>query len=165
MQINSKLVGYILIIIAISLAIITYFFTTKIQDSYMQACSNTCSADPEMNYCPHEHAWPIETFIASFFILAILALAILLIFLDKFSEGGKINEKEIRFKEAYKLANKDERKILELLKENSWIMFQSEIVERSGFSKVKVTRLLDKLEARGYVERKRRGMTNVVIFK
>ena len=32
-------------------------------------------------------------------------------------------------------------------------------------SKVKITRILDKLEASGLVERKRRGMTNVVMAK
>jgi len=44
-------------------------------------------------------------------------------------------------------------------------MFQSELVDENGYTKVKVTRILDKLEGRGLIERRRRGMTNVVILK
>ena len=39
-----------------------------------------------------------------------------------------------------------------------------EFIDRT-MTKVKVTRILDKLEGRGLVERKRRGMTNVVMLK
>ena len=34
-----------------------------------------------------------------------------------------------------------------------------------ALNKVKITRILDKLEGMGILERKRRGMTNVVILK
>ncbi len=43
--------------------------------------------------------------------------------------------------------------------------FQSDLVEKTGLDKVKVTRILDRLEGKGLVERKRRGMSNVVILK
>lgn len=36
---------------------------------------------------------------------------------------------------------------------------------KTGLTKVKVTRILDRLEGREIIERKRRGMTNVVILK
>ncbi len=51
----------------------------------------------------------------------------------------------------------------EISKERS--IFQSTLVEKTGLSKVKVTRILDKLEGKGIIERKRRGMTNMVILK
>ncbi|RLE76927.1 MAG: transcriptional regulator, partial [Thermoprotei archaeon] len=35
----------------------------------------------------------------------------------------------------------------------------------TGFSKAKVSRILDKLEAMGLVERKRRGMSNIVLLR
>ena len=44
-------------------------------------------------------------------------------------------------------------------------IFQSEIVERTKFNKVKVTRILDRLEGMNLIERKRRGMTNIIILK
>jgi len=45
------------------------------------------------------------------------------------------------------------------------VLFQSEIVERSGLPKSTVSLTLDKLEAKGIVERRRSGMSNVVILK
>jgi uncharacterized membrane protein len=43
--------------------------------------------------------------------------------------------------------------------------FQSEVVEKTGWSKVKVTRTLDKLESRRLLERRRRGLTNIIVLK
>jgi hypothetical protein len=45
------------------------------------------------------------------------------------------------------------------------VMLQSDIVEKSGMQKVKVSRVLDKMEARGIIERRRRGMSNVVMLR
>jgi len=61
--------------------------------------------------------------------------------------------------------NADERAILEKVIEAQGTLFQSELVDKTGFTKVKVTRILDSLEGRGLIERRRRGMTNVVILK
>lgn len=58
----------------------------------------------------------------------------------------------------------DERKLLSIV-QGTGAVFQSELVEKTGFGKVKVTRILDRLEGKGIVERKRRGMTNVVVIK
>jgi uncharacterized membrane protein len=44
-------------------------------------------------------------------------------------------------------------------------MFQSDIIEKTKLNKVKITRILDSLEAQNLIERKRRGMTNLVILK
>jgi hypothetical protein len=44
-------------------------------------------------------------------------------------------------------------------------VYQSNIVEHFNFPKSKVSRILDKLEQRDIVERKRRGMTNIIFLK
>ena len=44
-------------------------------------------------------------------------------------------------------------------------MFQSSLVNETKLSKVKVTRILDRLEGKSLIERKRRGMSNVIILK
>ena len=49
--------------------------------------------------------------------------------------------------------------------ENKGSIYQSELVNKTGFNKVKVTRILDSLESQNLIERKRRGMTNIVILK
>ena len=56
----------------------------------------------------------------------------------------------------------DENVILSLVVEAGGSMFQSDLVDRSGFSKGKVSLVLDRLEARGIIQRKKSGMTNLV---
>ena len=62
------------------------------------------------------------------------------------------------------LIKEDERKIYQLMEENG-VIFQSQLVEKSSFPKAKVSLILDKLEAKRLLKRRRRGMSNVVILK
>lgn len=59
----------------------------------------------------------------------------------------------------------EERRLYDLINEAEGAIFQAELVEKTGFSKVKVSRILDKMEGRGLIERKRRGMTNMVVAR
>ena len=63
------------------------------------------------------------------------------------------------------LSDPDEQVIVRIVIDDGGTIFQSQLVEKSGFSKSKVSLILDKLEARRILERKRRGMTNVVVLK
>ena len=63
------------------------------------------------------------------------------------------------------LAGEDERKIVRIVADEGGTIFQSQLVERSGFSKSKVSIVLDRLEARGLLERRRHGMSNAVVLK
>ncbi len=60
---------------------------------------------------------------------------------------------------------KHEKLVLERIMESKGTIFQPELVGKTELSEVEVTRIPDKLEGRELVERKRRGMTNVVILK
>ena len=63
-----------------------------------------------------------------------------------------------------KLLNREERALYQILaKEES--MFQADLVEKSEMGKVKVSRILDRLENKKLIERKRRGMNNIVVIK
>ena len=64
-----------------------------------------------------------------------------------------------------KLANPDEQKIVSLIIEEGGTIFQSQLVDRSGYSKSKVSLILDRLEAKKILERKRRGMSNAIVLK
>lgn len=63
------------------------------------------------------------------------------------------------------LLNPKEKELFSIIRDNGGMIFQAELVEKSGFPKAKVSRILDKLEAHGLVERQRRGMTNAVVIK
>lgn len=80
------------------------------------------------------------------------------------SSRESIKPKKIKSKKIAGL-KKDEKDILKIVSDSEGAIFQSELVEKSGMSKVKVTRILDRLEGKGFVERKRRGMSNVVLLK
>jgi uncharacterized membrane protein len=54
--------------------------------------------------------------------------------------------------------------IYEAVLEADGVLAQSEVVERTDFSKATVSRALDSLETKDLVERKRRGMGNVVLL-
>jgi DNA-binding transcriptional ArsR family regulator len=58
----------------------------------------------------------------------------------------------------------DEKKVYEVMIE-AGIVNQSELPEKTGLSKTAVSRCLDLLEGRGLVERRRRGMGNVVSLR
>ncbi|HLE54374.1 MAG TPA: hypothetical protein VI999_03930 [Thermoplasmata archaeon] len=61
-----------------------------------------------------------------------------------------------------KLLDADERRMYLELREHGGSMLQRDIVGLGIFSKAKVTRVLDKLEAKGLVRREAHGMTNRV---
>jgi uncharacterized membrane protein len=64
---------------------------------------------------------------------------------------------------AERLAN-NERAIYEVLLDADGVLPQSDIVEETDLSKATVSRTLDSLETKNLVERKRRGMGNVVLL-
>ena len=58
-----------------------------------------------------------------------------------------------------------EQEIIQFILNKEGSVYQSDLVKELKLSKVKTTRLLDRLEGKGFIERKRRGMTNVVVLK
>ena len=76
--------------------------------------------------------------------------------------GSKVEKLDIA--KTIKSLREDELKVYMLIKDEG-LIYQNEIVKKTGFSKAKVSRILDKLEAIGIVERKRRGMSNIVILR
>lgn len=65
---------------------------------------------------------------------------------------------------AERLAN-NERTVYETVLDADGEVAQSDIVERTDLSKATVSRTLDRLEAKDLVERKRRGVGNVVVLQ
>lgn len=60
--------------------------------------------------------------------------------------------------------NSEQKKLYDLLSVDG-SMLQGELVQRSGMTKVTVSRILDKMEMQGVVERRRHGMSNIVVLK
>ena len=160
---KNRNVGFLIMGIGVLIGIMVWIFNTGLRQNIELTCSHGSS-------CPMYTTLSLQTWIS----LAIVALVILIgIFLLFSKEQEKIVLKKVQMpaKEAkrkpinYQVLDKEEKTIIKSLEAAQGTMFQSDIVEKVGFDKVKVTRILDRLEGKQLIERKRRGMTNVVILK
>ena len=99
-------------------------------------------------------------------ILGVRGTYLLLLDLAEKSAGELVlEEREKRWKEIAKTLKEDEQKIYEAIIESGGIIEQSELPEKTGISKASVSRALDLLESKGLIERRRRGMRNIVLLK
>lgn len=76
-----------------------------------------------------------------------------------------LEERKRRWKEIAKILREDERKIYQAIIEAGGTIEQRELPEITGLSKASVSRVLDLLESKDLVERRRRGMGNIVLLK
>ena len=78
------------------------------------------------------------------------------------AEKTRTSELDVKF--ALRLLDGDKRKVFSEIVESGGEIMQSELPVQTGFSKAKITRILDYLEKKGLVIRKSYGMTNKVII-
>ena len=162
---NHKTVGWMLIALSIILLFILAFVKINIDKEEEFICE-AISEDPDldMESCPahdNPNSWlMLLAFGISFLILSGGAYMVLLPIRKEFLK------EETSFKkiDVSKLDD-EEKKIYALIKNNKGSIYQSDIIKDTGFSKVKTTRILDRLESKGVAERKRRGMTNIIILR
>ena len=148
---NNKHLGLAISGFAVILLILIISLIPVIKDGGQDSCG--CA---EGNACEYADRMPWQVYlgIGSSLILFILSYFVIV--------KDKPKKKKIVIPENL---NEEERKVVDELVKQNGMIFQSELVEKLELSKVKVTRLLDKLEGRGLIERRRRGMTNAVILK
>ncbi|VVB82708.1 Uncharacterised protein [uncultured archaeon] len=155
---ENKYVGWIVVGIAVLMTVIVLIFNFALKDIVGQTCSHGPS-------CTMYETISVQTWI-SFSIIAIIFVIGIIIMFSKPKE--KIIIKTIREKKK-KLnlegLDKNEKAAIGILQKENGGMFQADLMEKLGIGKVGITRLLDKLEAKQLIERKRRGMNNIVIMK
>ena len=64
-----------------------------------------------------------------------------------------------------KTLGENEMKIYKLIFDKGGVAFQSELIEASSMSKSAVSIILDRLEAKGLIEKRKRGLGNIIIAK
>jgi len=157
---KNKNVGVLIIGIAIIIGIIILIFNTGMRNITNQ----TCTHGPT---CTMYQTITTQTYIS----LAIAGLVLVIgLFLIFSKESERIIIKKVKQKQRKKKLNlegldKDEKEVIKLLQEENNAMFQKTLMEKLEIGKVGMTRLLDKLEAKQFIERKRRGMNNIVVLK
>lgn len=157
---ENKNVGYILLGVAILLVVIILLFQSALKEIVAASCGSEHSLTCPMNITINQ-----QTYLALGIVALLIIVSVVLIF-------TKPKEKIIikKIKEKKKKLNlqgldKDEKKVVEILGKENGAMFQRTLMEKLEIGKVKMTRLLDKLEAKQIIERKRRGMNNIVVLR
>jgi len=165
-QLNHKTLGIILL--ALSIILIATLSFAKINTDRQSAvlCEKFSETD-DMASCPVHKNSISWLFVLAFGIaFLILGAGTYLIFMPTEKPPIVIEEtkKEFKHVDIAKL-DEDEKKVYEIIKAKGGSAYQSDLVTETSFTKVKVTRILDKLEMMGILERRRRGMTNIIVLK
>jgi uncharacterized membrane protein len=154
---RNRIVGIIIVAFAVVVGVMTYLFNRALRDIVNTSCSMG-------DTCPMWTPVKFNTNINIGIMIAVLLLGLYLIIFSKEDTIESVPKNHVR-KNMTTGLDADERLVVQKIMDSEGTLFQSDLVEQSGFTKVKVTRILDKLEGRGVIERRRRGMTNVVILK
>ena len=121
----------------------------------------SASPDPDMAKCP-AHTSNTSWLLIVGFALSAIVLAMGLVLL---APASSPNIPPSLPKADLSKLDDEEKRIYEAIRLKEGSMYQSDLITETGFTKVRVTRLLDRLEQKGLVERRRRGMTNLVVLK
>jgi uncharacterized membrane protein len=155
---ENKNVGLLIIGISIVVAFLVLIFNLSLKSIIGETCSHGSS-------CSMYSTVSVQTGI-SLVITSIIFLIGIVILFAKPKEKLVIKNINKRGKKIdFSRLDDEESKVMRLIQKESGGMFQADLMEKMNFSKVKTTRILDKLEAKQLIERKRRGMNNIVILK
>ena len=152
--------------IALVIGFIIYIFNQAMTTIVATECTHGLS-------CPMWGTINFQTNVAMGLMAIVIGIGLYLVFFSKDEVIVKRITRQVEMskptKDAYEKILRgledEEKTVLEEIIASEGSIFQSDLVEKSGLGKVKVSRILDKLEGQGLVERKQRGMTNVVLLK
>lgn len=158
---ENRNVGYLIFGISIILVVIVLIFNSALEEVVNQSCSMAGHESCIMHQTINQ-----QTYLA-LSIVGLLVLFGLFLFFSKPNEKIIVKSLERKKKRKYydlSYLKKDERKVFEIVKTSSAV-FQADLIEKLGIGKARMSRILDRLEGNGFIERKRRGMTNIVVLK
>jgi len=158
---KNKNVGFLIIGISVIIGIIIFIFNMGLKKIVEQTCVHGPS-------CTMYDTIKTQTSLS-------LAIAGIILIIGLFFVFAKENERvilktkirTIKEKRKVNLENLDseEKRIVKIIQEENGAIFQGTLMEKLGIGKVGMTRILDKLEGKQVIERKRRGMNNIVVLK
>lgn len=165
---RNRIVGLMIVGIALLIGIIIYLFNKALTDIVNASCTHgpACSMWGAINF---------QTRVSIVIMAFVLLIGLYLVFFGReerivtkvklVKEAGQKKLAKESYKKIIDALGADERKVFVELINSQGSIYQSDLIGKTGFTKVKVTRILDRLEGKGLVERKRRGMTNIIILK
>ena len=158
---KSQQLGIIILVLSVLSIGLLLYAKVQIDRHLLESCAATCGGNGDsctMNFCPYRQSnnvsW-IPVF-ASILVSALGGIGLYLALLppEKFVEQKEYNLSTL---------TNEEKNLFYRIQQDKQGLYQSKLAEELGVSKVHMTRLLDRLEGLGLVERKRRGLTNIVV--
>ena len=154
---ENKKVGFIIIGIGIIVSALALIFNFTLKKIVSATCTHGSS-------CSMYDTMSSQLWISLVLAGIILAIGLVMIFSKPYERIIVKKEKQKKNKIDKTKLDLQEKRLIDILEEEGAI-FQATLMEKLGIGKVGITRLLDKLEAKQLIERKRRGMNNILILK
>ena len=154
---RNRDIGIMIIIIALLIGFITFSFNRALSDIVSSSCTHG-------ETCPMWGTIRFQTNVSIAIMIFVAAIGAYLVF---FSREDAIPFRKLSlgdYKDVLSTLDVDEKKVLTGIIENKGSMSQSSIVGSTKYNKVKVSRILDSLEGKKLIERRRRGMGNVIVL-
>ena len=163
---KNKHVGFIII----GIAIVFFFVVMSYNNALQTIIETTCTHG---DTCPMHITVKTQEMISYSLMGLLVAVGILIAFFVKDYKNIERKKLELphaeiskeEFNKIIEDLDQESKKLMQIVLREEGSVYQSDLIKETKLSKVKVSRLLDKLEGKGFIERKRRGMTNVVILK
>ena len=157
---ENRSVGYFLLLFSLVITGIIFLFNKTLKEIVYNSCTNF--GHPEV--CPMLDSVSKQTYLSLMIVSVVYVVAFILIFAKP--ENKIIIKKINKAKKVFDTSGlkSEEKRIFEIIKKEKSI-FQADLIEKTGSGKARMTRIIDRLEGQGFVERKRRGMTNIVVLK
>lgn len=155
---ENKNVGLLIIGIAVIIGIIVLIFNSAL----VSIVGETCNMGSK---CTMYDTIRTQTWLSISIAGIILVIGLFILFLKPKERIVIKTLKEKKKKLNLDGLDSQERKVIEMLQGENGTIFQATLMEKMEIGKVGMTRLLDKLEAKQLIERKRRGMNNVIVLK
>jgi len=152
---KNRTVGFLIIAIALLIGFIIYSFNSALTEIVNTSCSHGAE-------CPMWGTIDFQTRVSMGVMGFVGLIGLYFIFFAGEGAAAAVVSKEEYEKVLAKLGA-DEKLLLGKVIGSEGMMYQSDLVKETSFNKVKVTRILDRLEQMRIIERRRRGMSNVVV--
>lgn len=156
---KNKNVGFLIVGIAVVIVAIVLLFNSGLKGIVDQACDHGSS-------CTMYDTIAMQTGLSLIIAGLVLLIGVFFIFSK---ENERVVIKTVMGRARKKRINltglgDEEKRVIGILKRERGAFFQKSVMEELECGKVKMTRIVDKLEAKGLVERKRRGMNNILVL-
>jgi len=155
---ENKNVGFLIIGIALVIGVIVFIFNSALTS----IVGTSCNMGPS---CTMYDTIRTQTWLSLSIAGVILVIGFFIMFIKQKERIIIRTKKEKKKKLNLEGLDSKEKRVIDILQSENGTIFQATLMEKMEIGKVGMTRLLDKLEAKQLIERKRRGMNNVIVLK